>query len=129
MEVILYSLNKLGGEQMGKKETVFNEIVRKVRKELYGKGPDRIYTHFMENMAVTTMHGILTPTEKFIIQSEEGKKVIHNARTQMIQEIYKKQVPEGLEELVGSKLLHLFSDIKVEEDMGVSVFIFEKPII
>ena len=114
---------------MGKKETAFNEIVRKVRKELYGKGPDRIYTHFVENMAVTTMHGILTPTEKFIIQSEEGKKVIHNARTQMIQEIYKQQVPEGLEELVESKLLHLFSDIKVEEDMAVSVFIFEKPIV
>ncbi|MBD8038564.1 DUF2294 domain-containing protein [Solibacillus sp. A46] len=114
---------------MGKKETVFNEIVRKVRKELYGKGPDRVYTHFVENMAVTTMYGILTPTEKFIIQSEEGKKVIHNARTQMIQEIYKQQVPEGLEELVDSKLLHLFSDIKVEEDMAVSVFIFEKPIV
>ena len=114
---------------MGKKETVFNEIVRKLRKELYGKGPDRIYTHFVENMAVTTMYGILTPTEKFIIQSEEGKKVIHNARTQMIQEIYKQQVPEGMEELVDSKLLHLFSDIKVEEDMAISVFIFEKSIV
>ena len=114
---------------MGKRETVFNEIVRKVRKELYGKGPDRIYTHFVENMAVTTMYGILTPTEKFIIQSEEGKKVIHNARTQMIQEIYKQQVPEGMEELVDSKLLHLFSDIKVEEDMAISVFIFEKSIV
>jgi len=114
---------------MRKKETAFNEIVRKVRKELYGKGPERIHTHFVENMAVTTMYGILTPTEKFITQSEEGKKVIHNARTQMIQEIYKQQVPEGMEELVDSKLLHLFSDIKVEEDMAISVFIFEKPIV
>jgi uncharacterized protein YbcI len=114
---------------MRKKETAFNEIVRKVRKELFGKGPERIHTHFVENMAVTTMYGILTPTEKFITQSEEGKKVIHNARTQMIQEIYKQQVPEGMEELVDSKLLHLFSDIKVEEDMAISVFIFEKPIV
>ncbi|WP_431027012.1 DUF2294 domain-containing protein [Lysinibacillus sp. LZ02] len=114
---------------MGKKETVFNDIVRKMRKEIYGKGPERIYTHFVENMAVTTMHGILTPTEKFITQSEEGKKVIHSARTQMIQDIYKMQVPEGMEELIGSKLLHLFSDVKIEEDMAVSVFIFEKPIV
>lgn len=37
-------------------------------------------------------------------------------------------MPAGMEELVGSKLLHLFSDVKVEEDMAVSVFIFEKPI-
>ncbi|BDH60289.1 hypothetical protein MTP04_04190 [Lysinibacillus sp. PLM2] len=110
---------------MGKRETMFNDIVRKMRKEIYGKGPERIHTHFVENMAVTVMYGILTPTEKFITQTEEGKKVIHNARTQMIQDLYKQQIPEGMEELIGSKLLHLFSDVKIEEDMAVSVFIFE----
>jgi len=46
----------------------------------------------------------------------------------MIQELYKRKVPEGLEEVAGSKFLYLFSDFKVEEDMGVSVFIFERPI-
>lgn len=114
---------------MGKKETAFNDLVRKMRKEIFGKGPDRIFTHFVENMAVTVMYGILTPAEKFLTQSQEGKKVIHSARTEMIQDIYNRQVPEGMEELVGSKLLHLFSDAKVEEDMAVSVFIFEKPIV
>ncbi|MFD0824652.1 DUF2294 domain-containing protein [Neobacillus sp. M.A.Huq-85] len=113
---------------MGKKETAFNDMVRKIRKEIFGKGPERIFTHFVENMAVTTMYGIQTPTEKFIAQTQEGKKVVHSARTQMIQDLYKEQVPAGMEELVGSKLLHLFSDVKVEEDMAVSVFIFEKPI-
>jgi len=113
---------------MGKKETAFNDIVRKMRKEIFGKGPERIFTHFVENMAVTTMYGILTPTEKFIAQSHEGKKVIHSARTEMIRDIYKKKVPEGMEELVGSKLLHLFSDAKIEEDMAVSVFIFDNKV-
>jgi uncharacterized protein YbcI len=80
-------------------------------------------------MAVTTMYGILTPTEKFIAQTQEGKKLIHSARTQMIQDVYKQQVPEGMEELVGSKLLHLFSDAKIDENMAVSVFMFEKPIV
>jgi uncharacterized protein YbcI len=114
---------------MGKKETAFNDIVRKMRKEIFGKGPERIFTHFVDNMAVTVMYGILSPSEKFITKSEEGKKVIHRARTQMIQDIYNQQVPEGMEELTGSKLLHLFSDAKTEEDMAVSVFIFEKPIV
>lgn len=113
---------------MGKKETAFNDIVRKMRKDIFGKGPERIFTHFVENMAVTTMYGILTPTEKFIAQSQEGKRVIHRARTEMIRDVYKQKVPEGMEELVGAKLLHLFSDAKIEEDMAVSVFIFEKPI-
>jgi len=127
--MLLYSIRLLGGKKMGKKETTFNDIVRKMRKDIYGKGPERIFTHFVENMAVTTMYGILTPTEKFIAQSQEGKKVIHSARTKMIRDVYKQKVPEGMEELVGSKLIHLFSDAKIEEDMAVSVFIFEKTIV
>ncbi len=122
---MLYSIKLLGGKNMGKRETMFNDIVRKMRKEIYGKGPERIHTHFVENMAVTIMYGILTPTEKFITQTEEGKKVIHNARTQMIQDLYKQRIPEGMEELIGSKLLQLFSDVKIEADMAVSVVFFE----
>jgi uncharacterized protein YbcI len=129
LQTLLEFIRLLGGKNMGKKETAFNDIVRKMRKDIFGKGPERIFTHFVENMAVTTMYGILTPTEKFIAQSQEGKKVIHSARTEMIREIYKQKVPEGMEELVGSKLLHLFSDAKIEEDMAVSVFIFDKPIV
>jgi uncharacterized protein YbcI len=111
-----------------RKEEAFNEIVRRVRKECFGKGPERIHTVFVENMAITVLHGNLTPTEKFISQTPEGAEMVRAARTKMIQERYARQVPEGMEELVGSKLLYLFSDFKVQEDMGVSVFIFEKPI-
>ena len=35
---------------------------------------------------------------------------------------------EHLEELVGAKLVHLFSDMKVDEDIAVSVFVFDKNI-
>ncbi|WEG12562.1 DUF2294 domain-containing protein [Pullulanibacillus sp. KACC 23026] len=112
-----------------KKEMAFNEIIRKVRKDLFGKGPERIRTVFIENMAITTMHGNLTSTEKFISQNEEGRKMVHNARTQLIQDWYDQEVPPGLEDLVGAKLTHLFSDIKVDQDMAVSVFIFEHPIV
>ena len=111
-----------------KKEVAFNDIIRKVRKDTFGKGPERIHTTFVENMAITRMHGNFTPTEKFIANSEDGKKMVHSARTHMIKELYKSHVPEGLEELCGSKLIHLFTDIKVEEDMAVSVFMFEKNI-
>jgi len=43
----------------------------------------------------------------------------------MIQDLYSKATPEGMEELMGTKLLHLFSDIKIEEDVAISVFVFE----
>jgi uncharacterized protein YbcI len=113
---------------MSKKEHQFNEIVRKVRKDLFGKGPEFIKTIFADNMAITTLKGNLTPVEKFIMQSPEGFEQIHRARTKMIQDYYKQQKPEELEVLMGTKLVNLFSDINIEEDMAISVFVFETPI-
>jgi uncharacterized protein YbcI len=114
---------------MSKMVHEFNDIIRKLRKELFGKGPERIHTVFVENMAISTLYGNLTPTEKFIAGTTDGTNMVHVARTRMIQEIYSTKPPEGLEELVGAKLIHLFTDIKVEEDIAVSVFVFDKNII
>lgn len=106
----------------------FNDIIRKLRKDLFGKGPERIHTVFIDNMAISTLYGNLTPTERFIASTPEGLKMVHAARTSMIQDLYQKATPEGMEELMGSKLLHLFTDIKIEEDFAISVFIFENKI-
>jgi uncharacterized protein YbcI len=110
---------------MSKMVHEFNDIIRKLRKELFGKGPERIHTVFVENMAISTLYGNLTPTEKFIAGTPDGTNMVHVARTRMIQEIYSTKTPEGLEELVGAKLIHLFTDMKVEEDIAVSVFVFD----
>lgn len=113
---------------MSKKEHQFNEMVRKVRKDLFGKGPESIKTIFVENMAISTLKGNLTPVEQFIMKTPEGFEQVHKARTKMIQDYYKNNEPNDMEELIQAKLLNLFSDINIEEDIAISVFIFEKPI-
>ncbi|KOY83366.1 DUF2294 domain-containing protein [Lysinibacillus sp. FSL H8-0500] len=113
---------------MSKKVHEFNDIIRKLRKEIFGKGPERIHTVFVDNMAVSTLYGNLTPTEKFIASTPEGLQMVRTARTSMIQDLYTQSPPEGMEELMGSQLLHLFSDIKIEEDFAISVFVFDKNI-
>lgn len=116
------------GKNMTKKVHEFNNIIRKLRKDLFGKGPDRIETVFVGDKAITTLYGNLTPTEEFIASSSQGKEMIHTARTRMVQNVYKESTPEGLEEVVGARLLHLFTDIKLEEDIAISVFQFDKNI-
>ena len=113
---------------MSKKIHEFNDILRKLRKELFGKGPERIHTVFVENMAISTLYGNLTPTEKFIASTAEGERMVHTARTTMIQNVYAQSTPAGMEQLLGTKLRHLFSDIKINEDVAISVFIFEDSI-
>jgi uncharacterized protein YbcI len=110
---------------MSKKIHEFNDIIRKLQKDLFEKGSERINTIFVDNMIISTLYGNLTPTEVFIASPPEGKEMIHTARTRMIQEVYQKVPPDGMEELIGAKFIHLFSDIKLEDDIGISVFLFD----
>ncbi|ANS75368.1 hypothetical protein AWM70_12735 [Paenibacillus yonginensis] len=111
-----------------KKETGFNELVRKVRKELFGKGPERIHTSFVDNLAISILYGNLTQTEKFFAQEPTGRQMVKDARTQMIQKVYPTQFQPEIEQYMENKLLHLFTDIDVEQDVAVSVFIFQNKI-
>ena len=113
---------------MSKQIHEFNDIIRKLRKTLFGKGPERIHTVFVNDMAISTLHGNLSPSEEFIARTPEGREMVHAARTRMIQSVYAESAPEGMEDLVGAKFIHLFSDIKVEDDIAVSVFLFDRPI-
>lgn len=113
---------------MSKQIHAFNDIIRKLRKNLFGKGPERIHTVFVNDMAISTLYGNLSPSELFIARTPEGREMVHAARTRMIQNVYAESAPDGMEELVGAKFIHLFADIKVEDDIAVSVFLFDRPI-
>jgi len=83
---------------------------------------------FLRETCPTEMSSNFTPTEKFILFTSEGKERVHRARTQMVQGLYDQYVPDDIEELCDSKLQHWFTDIKVENDFAISVFVFEKNI-
>ncbi len=110
-------------------EHQFSMLVREIRKEYVGNGPKEITTRFIENWAISEMKGNLTNVEKFMIKSEQGKQMIHEARTKMVKEIYKKpEVLEKFESLFGARVLQLFSDINIDEDIAMTVFVFDHPI-
>lgn len=63
-----------------------------------------------------------------MIQNENGKNMIWQARTQMIKELYNQIRPIEMEELVGAKFEKLFTDINVDDDEVISIFVFDQPI-
>ena len=80
-----------GSYTMGKNlEHQFSMLVREIRKEYVGNGPKEISTRFMGNWAISEMKGNLTNVEKFMISSEQGQQMVHQARTKMVKEIYEK---------------------------------------
>jgi len=115
---------------MGKNlEHQFSMLVREIRKEYVGNGPKEISTRFVGNWAISEMKGNLTTVEKFMITSEQGEQMVHEARTKMVKDIYKKpEVLEKFETLIGEKVLRLFSDINIEEDIAMTVFVFDSSV-
>ncbi|MCF6095016.1 Na-translocating system protein MpsC family protein [Microaerobacter geothermalis] len=105
-----------------------SKIVSALRKKTCGKEPDRIETKLIENMAVVSMTGVLTPVEKFICQTEQGKRTVRDARTELIKRQYQEEHPVHLEEVVGANFVELFTDINIEKDWALTVFVFDRPI-
>lgn len=93
-----------------------------------GKGPEKIKVWFHGNWVIAYMGGSLSPVERFIVQSEKGRVMIWQARTQLIKELYHMVRPTEMEDLVGAKFIRLFTDVDVIRDEVVSVFIFDRPI-
>ncbi|MDQ0272332.1 uncharacterized protein YbcI [Cytobacillus purgationiresistens] len=91
-----------------------------------GKGPSKIKTTFCKNWAIAEMEGNLSPVEKFIASADEGKQMLRAARTEMVKEMYKKNRPVEMEELLQANLIDLFVDIDIERDFGMSIFVFDK---
>ncbi|GAB7387162.1 DUF2294 domain-containing protein [Bacillaceae bacterium] len=113
---------------MNKYEAEFSNLVKAFRKRHMGKGPSKIRTTFCKNWAICEMEGNLSPVEKFIASAEEGKQMLRAARTEMVKEIYRKNRPVEMEELLGAKFVDLFVDIDIEKDFGMSIFVFDQNI-
>ncbi|HLO12951.1 MAG TPA: DUF2294 domain-containing protein [Pseudoneobacillus sp.] len=113
---------------MNKYEAEFSNIVRAYRKRFMGKGPSQVRTTFCKNWAICEFEGNLSPIEKFISQAEDGKQMLRAARTEMVKEIYKKDYPEEMEQLLGAKFIRVFVDIDIENDIGMSIFVFDENI-
>lgn len=109
-------------------EAEFSNLVRAFRKRHMGKGPSQIKTTFCKNWAICEMEGNLSPVEKFISSSSEGKQMLRSARTEMVKDIYKKHPPVEMEELLGARFQELFVDIDIEKDFGMSIFVFDENI-
>ena len=52
---------------MSKKIHDFNDIIRKLRKKLFGKGPERIHTVFVQNMVVPAIIGFFIKKDKLCL--------------------------------------------------------------
>lgn len=107
----------------------FSNLLREVRKRHVGKGPEQVTTRFVGPWAVCELRGNLTTVEKFINHSLDGKRIIKDTRTTFIKELYEDpRLCAEFENLVDAKMVAVFVDFDVERDIGMTVYVFDRPI-
>ncbi|HAR6988335.1 TPA: DUF2294 domain-containing protein [Staphylococcus aureus] len=110
------------------KEQQFSNLVRSYRKEYVGKGPNSIRVSFKDNWAIAYMTGVLSKVESFYLNDKRNESMLHYTRTEKIKQMYKEIDVNEMESLVGAKFVKLFTDIDLNDDEVISIFVFDKSI-
>lgn len=111
-----------------KKTQQFANLVRSYRKSYIGKGPEQVKVFFKDNWAICHMIGSLSKVENFYLRNKDFQSMLKYGRTEEIKELYKQKPPVEMEELVGANFVKLFTDVNLEDDEVVSIFVFDKSI-
>ena len=111
-----------------KKTKQFANLVRSYRKSYIGKGPEQVKVFFKDNWAICHMTGSLSKVENFYLRNKDFQSMLKYGRTEEIKELYKQKPPVEMEELVGANFVKLFTDVNLEDDEVVSIFVFDKSI-
>jgi uncharacterized protein YbcI len=107
-----------------------SNLVRDIRKKHVGKGPEHITTRFIGTWVICEMRGNLTTFEKFAVHNDEGRRMVHELRTTYIKRVYEdSELRAQLGHIVNAKLVTLLCDFDVDLDLGITVFIFDRPLL
>lgn len=124
----LLILEKVNTIDTHTKEQQFSNLVRSYRKEYVGKGPNSIRVSFKDNWAIAHMTGVLSKVESFYLNDKRNESMLHYTRTEKIKQMYKEIDVNEMESVVGAKFVKLFTDIDLNDDEVISIFVFDKSI-
>lgn len=125
-------LNKVNIQEvlrMWKMTQEFNDVIYKIHVEMLGGESKEFQTVFIENMAILKSYGGLTPAEKFMAKTPRGAEMVYWAKKKVNQEMYSTSMRKRIEQLLGAKVIHLFSDLNIAGDLTIIVFVFDENIV
>ncbi|MFC3886243.1 DUF2294 domain-containing protein [Bacillus songklensis] len=108
-----------------KLEAEISEALIRFQRELMGRGPQEAKTYILKDMVITRFKGVLTVEEKHLVGTDNGRKLVKQAR-QLLREMYSKEFEEIVERYTDCKVLSSHSDISTKMGERIEVFIMDK---
>ena len=102
-------------------ENAIRNAIIKFEQEFLGRGPDEVRALVARDLVVVRLKSVLTPAEKKIKKTLEGVEMVKRLRQNLIAQ-GRDKLCEQISDIIGAKILGLFTDIDVQ--LGERVFVF-----
>jgi len=103
----------MGRRTRGQIEAAISKAIVQFEVEQMGRGPADVRSYVIGDAIFVRLKGLLTPAERQLAQSEEGRSLIKDLRRELV-EACRPALERLIEEVTGSQVVSLFTDISTE---------------
>jgi uncharacterized protein YbcI len=108
---------------------LLSEITKRIvslTREHYGRGPIKTKTYILDNLIVCVLSDGFTAIERTMMDGGEAERVLEMRRD--FQRMMKNRYSKMIEELTGRKVLAFLSQVHVEPDLTIEMFLMDGPL-
>jgi uncharacterized protein YbcI len=113
--------------RQSKPEAAISDEMRAYQHEFVGRGPDRIRTRMVEDLVIVRSFGVLTPAERQLATSFEGRRLIKAMRQQVL-EAGRSVLERIVHKHTGAEVISVHSDISTKIGEWLDVFVLDRSI-
>lgn len=103
--------------------TLSNAIVG-LYKELYGKGPTKARSYYLDDVVLCVLRGGLTRAEQTLARSGRAEAVARQRHE--LQHATRDEFTHVVEQIVGRRVVAFMSNVHVDPDVNVEIFMLER---
>jgi uncharacterized protein YbcI len=106
-------------------EAAISDEMMAFQHEFVGRGPDRIRTRIVEDLVIVRSFGVLTPAERQLAKSFEGRRLIKVMRQQVL-EAGRSVLESIVQKHTGAEVASIHSDISTKSGEWLDVFVLDR---
>src|SRR5215216_5844639 len=110
--------------RQSKPEAAISDEMMASQHEFVGRGPDRIRTRIVEDLVIVRSFGVLTPAERQLAASFEGRRIIKAMRQQVL-EAGRSVLESIVQKHTGTEVVSVHSDISTKSGEWLDVFVLD----
>ena len=108
-------------------EAAISDEMMAFQHEFVGRGPDRIRTRIIEDLVLVRSFGVLTPAEKQLAKSFEGRRLIKAMRQEVL-EAGRSVLERIVQKHTGAEVVSIHSDISTKSGEWLDVFVLDRSV-